>query len=267
MTAGSVAITVSEHQALIRIDRDPVNAMDAAMWQELHSTALSLQSATEITSVVITGGPSRFSAGGDLKEISTMSASQVEGHRGALQQSAVSAIAAIPQPVIAAIEGYAVGGGFEICLAADFRVCGSNAFIGLPEVTLGMLPAAGGTQRLIRLIGLQGARRMLYTGAHLSASDALHMGAVDEVVEDGTALDRARAWALDLSEHYPAISRLKQALLEGPQMTLPQALQLESRLWALSLADPHTQHLLSRRSESVDSAHAPSAQRLGDTDD
>lgn len=250
MTHGSVSINISDCQAIIQINRPPVNALDTTMWQTLQEVALSLHDEPNVTSVIITGGAKCFSAGGDLQEINSMTPQNVNGYRGALQQAAVSALAAIPQPVVAAIEGYAVGGGFEICLAADFRVCGIDSFIGLPEVKLGMLPAAGGTQRLVRLVGTQNARRMLYSGKNVSATEALAIGAIDEVVPNGTAVERAQAWAQDLAQHHPAISRIKQALTEGPEMALPQALQLESRLWALSLSDPLTQALLKEFTES-----------------
>lgn len=246
MSRDPVVLTVDDGQATIALSRPPVNAMDTQAWQMLMEIAEQVTDRSDISSVVITGGEKCFGAGGDLREISQLSPDLVLGGRGALQQDAVCALERIPKPVVAAIEGYAMGGGLEIALAADFRVVASNAVLGLPEATLGMLPAAGGTQRLIRLVGVQSARRLLYSGMRIDAAEAHRIGLVDEVVSPGETAAAANDMAVRYSAHTASFPRIKRAILEGPDLSLAEGLRLETSLWAQALSSSATQTLVAQ---------------------
>lgn len=245
MTDESVSYRKDKLCASIVLNRPPVNSIDTDAWRQLLEVATIVGDDPGIGYVVLLGHGRCFSAGGDLQEILTIAPDDARGERGALQQRAVTAVSRIPKPVVAAIEGFAMGGGLEIALAADFRVCARNAFLGLPESKLGMLPAAGGTQRLLRLIGVQAARRMLYSGERVTAEDAHRIGLVDEVAEPGTALEQARRLGSSFVSQAAAIGRIKTALLDGAGQSLSDALRMESSLWGDSLADPDAQRLVS----------------------
>ena len=137
----------------------------------------------DIRAVVIYGGQKIFAAGADIKEMADMSAGQMAAHAVRLQD-AFSALARIPKPTIAAVTGYALGGGLELALTADFRVLGDTARVGQPEILLGVIPGAGGTQRLARLIGPAKAKDLVFSGRHVRADEALAMGIADRVVPD-----------------------------------------------------------------------------------
>ena len=136
----------------LRLNRPPMNALNVQVQEELRAAAQQATERRDVRAVVVYGGPKVFAAGADVKEMSTMSyVDMVE--QSAHLQSALSVVAAIPKPVIAAVTGYALGGGCELALCADLRICGDNAKWGQPEILLGIIPGAGGTQRLPRLIG------------------------------------------------------------------------------------------------------------------
>src|SRR4051812_44496755 len=151
---------------------------------------------------------------------------------GALQSS-FGAVAAIPKPTVAAITGYALGGGFELALCADFRVVGAGAKIGQPEILLGVIPGAGGTQRLARLVGPAKAKDLVFTGRHVGAEEALEMGLVDAVVPDGEVHATAMAMARKFAAGPPlALAAAKRAIDEGLDRPLREGLALESELFA-----------------------------------
>jgi len=139
----------------------------------------------------------------------------------------------IPKPVIAAITGYALGGGYELALCADFRVLGTNARIGQPEILLGIIPGAGGTQRLARLVGPARAKDLVFTGRHVGAEEALAIGLVDAVVPDDEVYSTAVAMAKKFAAGPPlALAAAKRAIDEGLDLTLPEGLALETSLFA-----------------------------------
>jgi enoyl-CoA hydratase/carnithine racemase len=148
-------------------------------------------------------------------------------------QAAFAAVAAIPKPVVAAITGYALGGGLELALAADVRVCAEDAKLGQPEILLGVIPGAGGTQRLARLIGPSRAKELVFTGRTLDADDALRLGLVDRVVPADDLLATARKWAAQFAAGPArALAAAKQAIDAGPDMSIDAGLALESELFA-----------------------------------
>jgi enoyl-CoA hydratase/carnithine racemase len=165
----------------IRLDRPPMNALNFEVQDGLAAAALEATTRKDVSAVVIYGGEKVFAAGADVKEMQPMSYTDMVDRSVALQ-AAFSAIARIPKPTVAAITGYALGAGCELILACDFRVAADNAKLAQPEVLLGLIPGAGGTQRLARLIGPARAKDMIFTGRFVPANEALAMGLVDEVV-------------------------------------------------------------------------------------
>ena len=173
-----------------------------------------------------------FAAGADIKEMSTLSYADMLSWGGRLQD-ALRAVARLPKPVVAAVTGYALGGGFELALTADFRVLGERAKVGVPEIQLGVVPGAGGTQRLPRLIGPARAKDLIFTGRHVGAEEALALGIADRVVPDGEVYEAA----LELAGQFAAgpalaLRAAKQAVDDGLELDLDAGLRLESQLFA-----------------------------------
>lgn len=216
--------------AVLTLDRAPVNALDDALKEDLIAAAHHLARQEHLRAVVITG-VRHFAAGDDIKEMATLD----RGHavRGLERISeATSAIATIPVPVIAAVTGFALGGGCELALAADFRVAAEDSTWGLPEVHLGLIPGGGGTQRLPRLIGTARAKRMILLGETVSAAEALEYGLVDELAPAAEVLDRARDLATELAGRAPvAVRAAKRAIDGGIDAELAVGLRLEEALF------------------------------------
>lgn len=185
--------------AVIRLDRPPVNAMNAAMQDQLHAVALEAAARDDVRAVVIYGGPRSFAAGADVKEMAAMTHADMLA-RAAPLQAAFTAVADIPKPVIAAITGYALGGGCELALAADIRFCADGALLGQPEMLLGVIPGGGGTQRLTRLIGPARAKELIFTGRMVDADEALRFGLVDKVLPSDQVYGAAIAWAAQFAD-------------------------------------------------------------------
>jgi enoyl-CoA hydratase len=181
---------------------------------------------------VIYGGEKVFAAGADIKEMSTMTAGEMAASSARLQD-AFSELARIPKPVVAAITGYALGGGLELAMTADFRVAGDNARVGQPEILLGIIPGAGGTQRLTRLIGPAKAKDLVFSGRHVRAPEALEIGLVDRVVAPDDVYAEAVALARTfVSGPGVALRAAKLAVDDGLNMSLADGLRLESALFA-----------------------------------
>src|SRR5579875_3088752 len=178
--------------ATIRLDRPPMNALNTAVQERLRDAARQLAAEEQVRAVVIYGGEKVFAAGADVKEFAGQDHAYMmrDGQR---LTSALDALARLPKPVIAAVTGYALGGGCELALTADFRVSADNARWGQPEILLGIIPGAGGTQRLPRLIGPAKAKDLIYTGRFVGADEALEMGLVDVVVGKDDVYATARA--------------------------------------------------------------------------
>ena len=158
-----------------------MNALNAQVQEELRAAATEAGERTDVAAVILYGGEKVFAAGADIKEMAAMSYADMAVRSGALQSS-FTAVARIPKPVVAAVTGYALGGGCELALCADLRVCGDNAKLGQPEISLGVIPGAGGTQRLSRLVGPARAKELIFTGRFVDAEEALRIGLVDRVV-------------------------------------------------------------------------------------
>ena len=171
-----------------------MNALNVQVQEELRAAAHEAGERRDVAAVVIYGGEKVFAAGADIKEMATMTYADMVARSGALQSS-FTAVARIPKPVVAAVTGYALGGGCELALCADFRVCGDNAKLGQPEIQLGVIPGAGGTQRLPRLVGPARAKDIIFTGRFVDAEEALRIGLVDRVVPADEVYAAARAMA------------------------------------------------------------------------
>jgi enoyl-CoA hydratase len=213
--------------ATIRLDRPPMNALNAQVQDEIAAAAGRLAGDDAIRAGVIYGGEKVFAAGADIKEMAELSYAQIAA-RSARLQAALTAVAKIPKPVVAAITGYALGGGLELALCADFRVMGESAKVGQPEILLGVIPGAGGTQRLPRLIGPARAKDIVFTGRFVGAQEALAMGLVDQVVPDAEVLQAGRALVARYATG-PALAlrAAKQAIDGGLDVDLASGLELE----------------------------------------
>jgi len=186
----------------------------------------------EVRAVVLYGGERVFAAGADIKAMSQLDATGMVAWGRELTNS-FTEVARIPKPVIAAVTGYALGGGYELALCADFRVLGASAKIGQPEIQLGIIPGAGGTQRLSRLIGPAKAKDLIFTGRHVGAEEALEIGLADAVVPDDEVYSTAVAMARKFAAGPPlALAAAKQAIDEGLELPIDDGLKLESRLFA-----------------------------------
>ena len=186
-----VRLEVEAGIGTIRISRPPMNALNIEVQEGLRAAAAEASERRADSAVIVSGGEKVFAAGADIKEMQTMSYTDMVERSGALQ-SAFTAVARIPKPTVAAVTGYALGGGCELALACDFRVVGDNARLGQPEILLGLIPGAGGTQRLARLVGPARAKELIFSGRFVAADEALRIGLVDEVVDAADVLAAAR---------------------------------------------------------------------------
>jgi enoyl-CoA hydratase len=209
-----------------------MNALNKQVQEELRDAAIEASERKDIASVVIYGGPKVFAAGADIKEMGDMSYVDMVD-RAAQLSGAFTAVAKIPKPVVAAITGYALGGGCELALCADRRVAASNAKLGQPEILLGVIPGAGGTQRLSRLIGPAKAKDLCFTGRFVGAEESLALGLIDEIAEPDDVYDVAKAWAAKfVGGAAYAIQAAKQAIDLGIETDLATGLAIESQLFA-----------------------------------
>ncbi len=227
-----VHIEIDGAVAVIRLDRPPVNAINSAMHAPLAAVAAAVSNDVSVRAVVIYGGERAFAAGADIKEMADKSATEIAAYGRALTE-AIDAVARIRQPVIAAITGYALGGGCELALAADFRVIAENALIGLPEITLGVIPGGGGTQRLPRVVGVTKAKEMIFSGKPLRGSEAVSIGLASRAVPAEGVLDAALSWARDLAAGPTmALAAAKYAIDAGTEVDLGSGLRLEAQVFA-----------------------------------
>ena len=230
--SGLVRLEVEGGIGTIVLARPPMNALNFEIQDGLHAAAVEATERRDVSAVVVYGGEKVFAAGADVKEMQPMSYTDMVDRSVALQ-AAFTAIARIPKPTVAAITGYALGAGCELTLACDFRVAADNARLGQPEVLLGLIPGAGGTQRLSRLIGPARAKDMIFTGRFVSAQEALSIGLVDEVVAPDEVYPAARR-RLERYVGGPAyaIRAAKEAIDRGLEVDLDTGLEIERMQFA-----------------------------------
>lgn len=228
----TVTFEVADGVGIIRLDRPPMNALNIAMQDTLAAVAAQAANRSDVRSVILYGGAKVFAAGADIKEMRDMSyTDMVDRARGL--QDAFTAVARLPKPVVAAVTGYALGGGCELALCADIRIAASNAKLGQPEILLGLIPGAGGTQRLARLIGPSRAKDLVFTGRQVAADEALRIGLVDRVVAPDEVYPAAHDWALKLAAGPAyALRAAKEAVDSGLETDLETGLTIERNLFA-----------------------------------
>jgi enoyl-CoA hydratase/carnithine racemase len=221
--------------ALLRLDRPEArNALSPEMMEEIASTLERLDPDPAVRCVVIAGSDKVFAAGADIKAMSERTFEEALRHPAA---SFWPRLAAIKTPTIAAVSGFALGGGCELALACDMIVASDTAQFGQPEITLGIIPGGGGTQRLARVIGKQRAMEYVLTGRRFDAEMALEMGLVNKVVKKGRWLEEALDLARTVAERPPIAARLaKQAVLAAEETALGAGLESERRLYELAMA-------------------------------
>jgi len=211
----------------IRLNRPPVNALNDQVTAEIAEAARAAAGSDEVRAVIIYGGEKAFAGGADIKVMAEAGYDEMALRSGRLHE-AMTAVATLPKPVVAAITGYALGGGLELALAADFRIAGEGARVGQPEIQLGIIPGAGGTQRLARLVGPARAKDLIFTGRMVKAAEAHAIGLVDQVVPD----DSVYQAALDMVKRYAsgpalALRAAKQAIDAGLGVDLATGLEIE----------------------------------------
>jgi enoyl-CoA hydratase len=215
--------------AILRLDRPKMNALSSALLRQIADAAADL-TVNPPGAVVVWGGERVFAAGADITEFG---GSSEAAEIGGLFLQALNAVAAIPRAVIAAVTGYALGGGCELALACDFRVLGERAKLGQPEILLGIIPGGGGTQRLPRLVGAARAKELIMSGRQVDSAEAARIGLADRVVADDAVLDEALSWAGEFARG-PVLAHglIKRAIDDGLSLPLADGLVLEQRLFA-----------------------------------
>ncbi|MCQ4080479.1 enoyl-CoA hydratase-related protein [Streptomyces sp. RB6PN25] len=228
----TVHLEAADGVGTIRLDRPPMNALDIATQDRLREVAEEAARRDDVRAVVVWGGEKVFAAGADIKEMQAMGYQDMVDRSRALQDS-FTAVARIPKPVVAAVNGYALGGGCELALCADVRIAGERAKLGQPEILLGLIPGAGGTQRLSRLVGPAKAKDLIFTGRQVRADEALSIGLVDRVVPDAEVYEQAHAWAAQLAQGPAyALRAAKEAVDGGLETDLETGLTIERTLFA-----------------------------------
>lgn len=218
--------------AVVRIERPEVkNALSSAVREQLATIFRALAVDDRVRAIVLTGGEQCFVAGADIREFAD--ASPIDMYRRHTEYL-WEAIGRCPKPVIAAVNGFALGGGCELAMHCDIIVAGQSARFAQPEVKLGLMPGAGGTQRLIRAVGKFQAMRIALTGCIVTAPEALAMGLISEMVIDEQTLPRALALAAEIAALPPlAVAQIKEVMLAGADLPLDSALALERKAFQL----------------------------------
>lgn len=238
MTYQTLLVEIEDHIATLTLNRPRVlNALNAQLLRELSAALDELRDNHEVRAVLITGaGEKAFAAGADIQELSALNAA--DGQQLALRgQRVFTKIEQLGKPVIACINGFALGGGCELAMACTFRIASQAARLGQPEVKLGLIPGYGGTQRLPRLIGHGAALRLILTGEMVTAEGALSLGLVEEVVPPDQLMPRARQIAQTIASMAPlAVAHAIAAVYEGADLPLDRALAHEASRFGLCCA-------------------------------
>ena len=229
-------LEVADGVGTIRLDRPKMNALNEQVQEEIRAAATEAAQRDDVKAVVVYGGERVFAAGADIKEMNDMSYTDMVKRSGGLQSS-LTTVARIPKPVVAAITGYALGGGCELALCADVRFAADNAVLGQPEILLGIIPGAGGTQRLTRLVGPSKAKDLIFTGRFVRAEEALAIGLVDRVVAPKSVYDEALAWAGQFAGAATyALRAAKETIDRGLEVDLETGLEIERQQFAALFA-------------------------------
>ncbi|MGB0102449.1 MAG: enoyl-CoA hydratase-related protein [Nocardioides sp.] len=231
-----VRLEVADGVGTIRLDRPKMNALNVQVQEEIRAAASEATEREDVKAVVIYGGERVFAAGADIKEMADMSYTDMVKRSGGLQSS-FGAVARIPKPVVAAVTGYALGGGCELALCADIRIAADDATLGQPEILLGIIPGAGGTQRLTRLVGPSKAKDLIFTGRFVKADEALAIGLVDRLVPADQVYAEAVAWASQFAGAASyAVRAAKESIDRGLEVDLETGLEIERHQFAALFA-------------------------------
>ncbi len=229
-------LEVEDGVGTILLDRPKMNVLNVQMQEDVRAAAHEAAERDDVRAVVVYGGERVFAAGADITEMAEMSYTDMADRSGGLQ-SALSAVAAIPKPVVAAVTGYALGGGCELALCADVRFAADDATLGQPEILLGIIPGAGGTQRLTRLVGVSTAKDLIFTGRFVKADEALAIGLVDRLFPADEVYAEAVAWARQFSSAASyALRAAKESIDKGVETDLATGLEIERAQFAALFA-------------------------------
>ena len=231
-----VNLEVADGVGTIRLDRPPVNALNEQVSREIGEAVDQARENDAVKAVVVWGGEKVFAAGADIKEMAERDAVTMFRYIGAFQD-VFTRLEQLPKITVAAINGYALGGGCELTLACDLRIAGNKTRMGQPEILLGVIPGAGGTQRLPRIVGIGRAKELIYSGRQVKAEEALAIGLVHEVVEDDAVYARATEIAATYARGpLVALMAAKQAIQEGTQVDMRTGLTIERQGFAALFA-------------------------------
>jgi len=227
-------VEVEDGVATVTLNRPPLNPFNRELFTQLGNCALELATDEEVRAVVITGGEKNFAAGADIKEMAEANPVEITKFIR-VGQGSFTAVENIPKPVIAAINGFALGGGCELAIACDWRFAHENAKIGQPEILLGIIPGAGGTQRLPRLIGPARAKEMIYSGRFYSAQECLEFGLVQKVVSgEESVIEVAKQEAAKYAKGPAfALAMAKKSINKGMECSMEEGLVIEAQSFCL----------------------------------
>lgn len=212
-----VSVHVSDEQpriGTVLLSRPPTNALTRQVYREIAAAAAELGQRDDIATVILFGGHETFSAGDDMPQLRDLTAHEVDVS-AQLCHDAVEALAAIPKPTVAAITGYALGGGLTLALAADWRVSGDNVKLGATEILAGLIPGGGGMARLARAVGVSNAKDLVFSGRFVDAKEALALGLIDDMVAPDAVYDAAVAWAQRFVDSPPRALAAAKAVIDG----------------------------------------------------
>jgi enoyl-CoA hydratase/carnithine racemase len=215
----------------ILLDRPPMNALSTDVFGEIEEALEQAEASDEVAALVVWGGPKVFAAGADIKQFPDWGPDEARAS-ATIFHRVLDRLARSPLISIAAINGYALGGGCELAMACDFRFAADNAKLGQPEILLGLIPGAGGTQRLPRLVGLAKAKELTFTGRMVDMTEAPGLGLVDAVFAADDVYEEACTQAAVYANGPAALRHAKKAIEDGTEMPLPEALELEIELFA-----------------------------------
>ena len=238
MTYNNLLFSKENGIGIVTINRPKaLNALNGEVYSELYQMFQEIENDPEVRVVILTGAGERaFVAGADVVEMQPQSSVEIHGFLGKARQAS-DRIYTLSKPVIAAINGFALGGGCELAMCCDLRIASESARFGQPEISLGIIPGAGGTQRLTRLVGMTKAKELMYTGDMIDAKTALAMNLVNKVVPPESLMTEAKALAQKLlSKSGAALSLLKKAINSGAEMSLPAGLDMEMECFASCFA-------------------------------
>jgi len=231
-----VSLSVEDGVGTIRLDRPKLNVLNVQLQTEILELAHEVSDRDDVRAVVLYGGERSFAAGVDIKEMKDMSYADMVKRSGGMQE-AFKGVARIPKPVVAAVTGFALGGGCELALCADHRIAAADAQLGQPEILLGVIPGAGGSQRLTRLVGISKAKDLIFTGRFVKADEPLAMGLVDRVVPVEEVYPEAVAWARQFAGGAAlALRAAKEAIDRGIEVDIDTGLEIERQQFAAMFA-------------------------------